>query len=29
MNAETYVEDVASLVPGGYLVYDSSRPRPP
>ncbi len=28
MNAETYVEDVASLVPGGYLVYDSSRPRP-
>ena len=28
MNAETYVEDVANLVPGGYLVYDSSRPRP-
>ena len=28
MNAETYAEDVASLVPGGYLLYDSSRPRP-
>jgi 2-oxoglutarate/2-oxoacid ferredoxin oxidoreductase subunit alpha len=28
MNAETYEEDVASLVSGGYLVYDSSRPRP-
>ena len=28
MNAETYAEDVASLVPGGFLLYDSSRPRP-
>lgn len=26
MNAETYDEDVASIVPGGYLFYDSSRP---
>jgi 2-oxoglutarate ferredoxin oxidoreductase subunit alpha len=28
MNAETYAEDVASMVPGGYLLYDSSKPRP-
>ena len=28
MNPETYAEDVASLVPGGFLLYDSSRPRP-
>jgi 2-oxoglutarate/2-oxoacid ferredoxin oxidoreductase subunit alpha len=26
MNAETYEEDVASLRPGGYLVFDSSKP---
>lgn len=26
MNAETYSEDVASIVPGGYLFYDSSKP---
>lgn len=26
MNAETYEEDVASIVPGGYLVYDSTAP---
>jgi 2-oxoglutarate ferredoxin oxidoreductase subunit alpha len=26
MNAETFVEDVASVSPGGYLVYDSSKP---
>jgi len=26
MNAETYPEDVASLLPGGYLLFDSSRP---
>lgn len=26
MNAETYDEDVASIVAGGYLFYDSSRP---
>ncbi len=26
MNAETYAEDVASIVPEGYLVYDNSKP---
>lgn len=26
MNAETYPEDVASLKPGGYLLYDNSKP---
>ena len=26
MNAETYEEDVQSLVPGGYLVFDNSKP---
>jgi 2-oxoglutarate/2-oxoacid ferredoxin oxidoreductase subunit alpha len=26
MNAETYREDVACLKPGGYLIYDSSKP---
>jgi 2-oxoglutarate ferredoxin oxidoreductase subunit alpha len=26
MNAETYVEDVASLNPGGFLIHDSSKP---
>ncbi len=26
MNAETLVEDVASLKPGGYLLYDNSKP---
>ena len=26
MNAETYAEDVASLKPGGFLVYDNSKP---
>lgn len=26
MNAETYVEDVASLLPGGFLVYDNTKP---
>ena len=25
MNAETYAEDVASVVPGGYLLYDNSK----
>ena len=25
MNAETFVEDVASVVPGGYLLYDNSK----
>jgi 2-oxoglutarate ferredoxin oxidoreductase subunit alpha len=28
MNAETYAEDVASLKPGGYLMYDNSKPLP-
>ena len=28
MNAETYAQDVAELVPGGYLLYDSTRPKP-
>lgn len=27
MNAQTYAEDVASIVPGGYLLYDSSLAR--
>jgi 2-oxoglutarate ferredoxin oxidoreductase subunit alpha len=27
MNAQTYKEDVASIVPGGYLIYDSSLER--
>ena len=26
MNAETYEEDVASIKPGGFLVYDNSKP---
>jgi len=26
MNAETYAEDVASLKPGGWLLYDNSKP---
>ena len=25
MNAETYAEDVASVVPGGFLLYDNSK----
>ncbi len=25
MNAETFAEDIASIVPGGYLVYDNSK----
>ena len=25
MNAETYAEDVAAVVPGGYLLYDNSK----
>jgi len=29
MNAETYVEDIASLKPGGYLMYDNSKPLAP
>ena len=26
MNAETFVEDIASIKPGGYLLYDNSKP---
>jgi len=28
MNAETYAKDVKDVSPGGYLVYDSTWPRP-
>jgi len=28
MNAETYAKDVKDVVPGGYLLYDSTWPRP-
>ena len=28
MNAETYARDVAEVVPGGWLLYDSTRPKP-
>jgi 2-oxoglutarate/2-oxoacid ferredoxin oxidoreductase subunit alpha len=28
MNAETYARDVKEVEPGGYLVYDSTWPRP-
>ena len=27
MNPQTYVEDLAEVVPGGWLLYDSSMPR--
>jgi 2-oxoglutarate ferredoxin oxidoreductase subunit alpha len=29
MNPQTWAEDVAEIEPGGYLLYDSTRPRPP
>ena len=29
MNPQTWDKDVASLEPGGYLFYDSSKPMPP
>ena len=29
MNAETFAEDIASLVPGGFLVYDNSKELDP
>ena len=29
MNPQTWDKDVASIDPGGYLFYDSSRPMPP
>ena len=28
MNAETYGRDVKEVAPGGYLIYDSTWPRP-
>lgn len=28
MNAETYAKDLADVSPGGYLLYDSTWPRP-
>jgi 2-oxoglutarate/2-oxoacid ferredoxin oxidoreductase subunit alpha len=28
MNAETYAKDVKEVEPGGYLIYDSTWPRP-
>ena len=28
MNQETYEKDIASVTPGGYLIYDSTWPRP-
>ncbi|MEM8743116.1 MAG: 2-oxoacid:acceptor oxidoreductase subunit alpha [Pseudomonadota bacterium] len=28
MNAQTYSQDVAEINPGGFLIYDSSLPRP-
>lgn len=28
MNAETYAQDLAEVSPGGYLLYDSTWPRP-
>jgi 2-oxoglutarate ferredoxin oxidoreductase subunit alpha len=28
MNAETYVRDLKEVSPGGYLIYDSTWPRP-
>src|SRR5262245_27807158 len=29
MNPQTWDKDVASIEPGGYLFYDSTRPIPP
>jgi len=28
MNPQTWAQDIASIEPGGYLFYDSSKPRP-
>src|SRR5471030_43217 len=28
MNPQTWTQDVASILPGGYLFYDSSKPMP-
>ena len=29
MNPQTWDQDVAEIEPGGYLLYDSSKPLPP
>ena len=29
MNPETWDEDIAEIEPGGYLLYDSTKPMPP
>ena len=29
MNPQTWDKDVASIEPGGYLFYDSTKPLPP
>ena len=29
MNPQTWTQDIASIVPGGYLFYDSTKPMPP
>ncbi len=29
MNPQTWDEDIASIMPGGYLFYDSTKPMPP
>jgi 2-oxoglutarate ferredoxin oxidoreductase subunit alpha len=29
MNPQTWTQDVASIVPGGYLFYDNTKPMPP
>src|SRR5690349_4392172 len=29
MNPQTWAQDIAEIVPGGYLFYDSTKPMPP
>jgi 2-oxoglutarate ferredoxin oxidoreductase subunit alpha len=29
MNPQTWAQDIASIVPGGYLFYDNTKPMPP
>jgi 2-oxoglutarate/2-oxoacid ferredoxin oxidoreductase subunit alpha len=29
MNPQTWTQDIASIVPGGYLFYDNTKPMPP
>jgi 2-oxoglutarate ferredoxin oxidoreductase subunit alpha len=29
MNPQTWAQDVAEIVPGGYLFYDNTKPMPP